>query len=128
MLRRGAQEAVPIGILRRGFRRDHIAPRRLVGQPVAIPEGAHEMHVADHALLDQFLRLFIERRTAILRSHLDDLFRFLPRLDDVEALFDGVRQRLLDVDVLAGIERRDRHIVMQVLRRHDVDGVDRLVG
>jgi hypothetical protein len=51
VLGRGAQEAVPIGILRIGLGGNHVAPGRLVGQPVAIPEGAHEMDVAHHALL-----------------------------------------------------------------------------
>jgi hypothetical protein len=31
-----------------------------------------------------------------------------------------VGERFFDVDVLTDLERRDRHIVMQVLRRHDM--------
>ena len=47
--------------------------------------------------------------------------------DDVDAFFDGVRKRFLAVDMLAGGERRQRHVVVQVFGRHDEDGVDRLV-
>ena len=74
------------------------------------------------------LRFFVERGAAILRAHLHDLARLLPRAHDLEALFDGVSQRLFDINVLARLERRDGHIVVQVLRRHDEDGVDGLVG
>ncbi len=86
------------------------------------------MHVADHALLDQFLGFLIKRRTAILRAHLHYLAGLLPDLDDIEAFFDGVGQRFFDIHVLAGLERRDRHVMVQMLGRHDVNGVDGFVG
>ena len=38
------------------------------------------------------------------------------------------RHRLLDEDVLARLERRDRLLGMQRVRRREVDGVDRGVG
>ena len=56
-----------------------------------------------------------------------DLLGFLPLAHDVEALFDGVGQRFLHVHVLARPQRGDGHVVMQVLRRHDEDRVDRRV-
>jgi len=86
------------------------------------------MHVAHHTLLDKFLGFLVERGTAVLGADLNDFPGLLPGLDDVEALFDGVGQGFFDVDVFAGLERRDGHIVVQVLRRHDIDRVDRLIG
>jgi hypothetical protein len=77
-------------------------------------------------LLDEFLGFLVERRTAVLRAHLHDLAGLLPGAHDIETFLDGVGQRLFDVDVLAGLERRDGHIVVQVLGGHDEDGVDDL--
>src|ERR1019366_5324194 len=98
-LGRGAQETVEIGVLGRGIGRDGIAPGRVVGQRVAVPEGAHVMYVAHHALFDKFLGLLIERRTAVLGAHLYNFPGLLPYLADIEALFDGVGERFFDVDV-----------------------------
>jgi hypothetical protein len=36
----------------------------------------------------------------------------------------GHRQRLLAIDVLAGLKRGHRHLMMEVVRRGDVDDVD----
>ena len=47
--------------------------------------------------------------------------------DDVEALVDRVGHRLLDVDVLAGGERVERHLPVPVVRRGDEHRVDALV-
>ena len=52
----------------------------------------------------------------------------LPRLDDVPAFLDGVGERFFQVDVLTRVERGDGHVVMQVLRGHDVHRIDALVG
>ncbi|MEG8037531.1 hypothetical protein QP157_20095 [Sphingomonas sp. LR61] len=43
-------------------------------------------------------------------------------------LFDGVRERLLAQDVLAGLERGDRDLDVRRSGRHDVDDVDVRVG
>ena len=42
---------------------------------------------------------------------------------DLESLFDRVGQRFLAVHMLASLERRDRHVAVEVLRRHDDDGI-----
>ena len=69
----------------------------------------------------------IEARAAALRANLELLAASLDGGEDVVAFLDGVRQRLFAVDVLAGFERGDRHVAMQMLGRHDNDRVDRFV-
>ena len=64
---------------------------------------------------------------APLRAHLDDALRAPHRFDDSKALVDLVRQRLLDVDVLARFHRVDDHAGVPVVRRGDDHGVDRFV-
>ena len=49
-------------------------------------------------------------------------------LHNLLALFDRVRQGLFEVDVLAGLQGRNRHLVMQMLGRRNHHGVDRGVG
>src|ERR1035437_9782052 len=124
----GAEEAIEIGVLRRGFGGDDVAPGGIVGEGVAIPESADVVDVADHALLDEFVGLLIERGTAVLGADLAHLPGLPPDLDEVEALFDGVGEGFFEVDVFASPERGDGHIVVQVLRGHDIDRIDRLVG
>ena len=124
----GAEEAIEIGVLGRGFGGDDVAPGGIVGEGVAIPESADVVDVADHALLDEFVGLLIERGTAVLGADLAHLPGLTPDLDEVEALFDGVGEGFFEVNVFAGPECGDGHIVVQVLRGHDVDRIDRLVG
>ena len=52
---------------------------------------------------------------------------FLGRAQNFLAFFDGVGQRLLDVNVLAGLEGVDQHGGVQMLGRGDDDRVDTLV-
>ena len=64
---------------------------------------------------------------AALGAGLDDPV-VLPRgLDDPPAFADVVADRLLDVDVLAGLAGPDRRQGVPVVGRGDRDGVDRLV-
>ena len=49
------------------------------------------------------------------------------RRDDLEALVDLVRQRLLHIDVFAGFHRVDDHAGVPVVRRRDDDGFDAFV-
>ena len=67
---------------------------------------------------------YVELVRAVLRADLDHLAALLGQLDDLGALFDGVGDGFFEIDVLAGLERRDGHRVVQVLRRHDEDHVD----
>ena len=127
-LGRRPQEALPIGVLLIHSRGNDIAPRGSVGRRVAIPESARVVHLSDHALRDPLLGRLVKHGAAVLRPDLADLAGFLPCLDNVPTFLDGVRQRLFGVHVLAGFESGDGHVVMQVLGRHDVDGVDALVG
>jgi hypothetical protein len=61
---------------------------------------------------------------ALLQADLRHSIIGLDGLDDVVPLFDGEGQRLFDVDVLARVERVDRHPRMPVVGRGDQDGVD----
>ena len=64
---------------------------------------------------------------AALRAGLDDAVVFARRLDHLAAFPDVVRDRLLDVDVLARLAGPDDDQRMPVVRRGDGDGVDVLV-
>ncbi len=68
------------------------------------------------------------RGAAILRADLDHLIGFFRGVHNVEALFDGVGQRFFGVDMLAGFDGGDGHVVVQMLGRHDEHGIDGLVG
>ena len=125
----GAEEALPVGVLLGGVGGNGVAPGRgAVGQVVAIPEGADVVAVADQALLDHRPRHLVEAVGAVLRADLDDALALGGDAHDLLRFFDGVGQRLLDVDVLAGGERVEQHAVMEMLRRGDDDRVDGLVG
>ena len=58
-----------------------------------------------------------DRRHALLRRRLGHLLRVI----------DPVGERLLAIDVLSGLDRRHRHFEVHVVRRADVDDVDRRV-
>ena len=50
------------------------------------------------------------------------------RVDDRLAVGDGGRHRLLEEDVLAGLERRERGLGVLIPHGHDRDGVDLGIG
>src|ERR1051326_3592486 len=127
-LGRRPQKFRAVGILRVGFGRDRIAPGWIIGRRIAIPERAHVMDVPNLPLFYHLLGFLVQRGAAVLRAHLYDFAGFLPLVDDVEALFDGVSQRFFNVHVLAGTQGGDGHVMMQMLGRHDEDGIDGLVG
>ena len=62
-----------------------------------------------------------------LVAHLRGDARFLRDACHEACLTDRVRQRLLAVDVLAGLHREDRHVRVQVIGSRDQDRVDRLL-
>src|SRR5262249_8986938 len=61
---------------------------------------------------------------ALLAAGLEDAVVLAGRLDHGAGLADGQRQRLLAVDVLAGLARLDSRDGVPVVRRGDDDGVD----
>jgi len=63
----------------------------------------------------------------LLRPHLHHAPPCGRRLDHPLALADGVRERLLDVDVLAGLAGQNCHFGVPVVRRGDDDDIDGLV-
>ena len=80
--------------------------------------------LADPPALDQLARLLDMRHAPLLHADLDDLLVPILGLDDRRALGRVVRQRLLDVDVLAGVAGVDRHRHVPVVGAADQDGVD----
>src|ERR1035438_4425446 len=64
------------------------------------------------------------RPASLLIAHLHDLFRAEHGLLHELALFDGVADGLLDVDVLARLHRVHRHGDVPVVRRADHHAVD----
>ena len=86
--------------------------------------GADHRDRAEAPGLDQLARRRLPRAADALAADLEDPLVPIDRGDDVEALVDRVGHRLLDVDVLAGRHRVDRHPAVPVIRRGDEDGVD----
>ena len=94
---------------------------RLEAQP------ARHVDLADAAVLDELDRVAHRRPAAVHRADLDDLAVARLRLDHLAAFPHRVRRGLLDVDVLAGLQRPDRRERVPVIRGGDDDGVDVLV-
>ena len=75
------------------------------------------------ALLDD-LRGFLEvRPRPLLRAELDDAVGALVGAESFDSALDSVRERLLEIDVLAGGHGVDQHLAMPVVRRRDVDDI-----
>jgi hypothetical protein len=92
---------------------------------VAVPPGADERDLAELLGVEiLLLRLQVVAARALLHPDLAHPLVDPRRLDDDRAFFDLQRQRLLDVDVLAGVERVDRGGEMPVIRHGDEDRVD----
>ncbi len=122
------EESLPVGI---GFARvggNLVAPRRIVVQRIAIPERANIVHLADHSLCDHFLGLDVQRIAAILGAHLHHLAGLLRGLHHLESFFDGVRERFLDVDIFASLDRRHEHRIVQMFGSRNEHHVDRRIG
>ena len=77
--------------------------------------------------MDELDRVAHRRPAAIHRADLHDLVVARRRLDHLAAFPHGVRRGLLDVDVLAGLQRPDGGERVPVVGRGDDDGVDVLV-
>ena len=70
------------------------------------------------------LRGFLEvRPRPLLRAELDDAVGALVGAERFDGAFDRVRQRLLEIDILAGGHGVNQHLAMPVVRRRDVDDI-----
>jgi len=90
--------------------------------------GLEAEHLAELAGLDQLAGLVPDLEAGGLHAHLHHPAGLPPDLHDIEGLLDGLRHRLLGVDVLAGPERIDDLAVVPVVGRADADGVYIFVG
>ncbi len=116
---RGPQPHVPVG------RREPIADRLAeAGQHVAVRRHPHAADVADVARAHELEAALVVAAGALLRAHLHHALVGGRRLQHPVAFAHHVRQRLLDVDVLARGARQDRHERVPVVGRRDHDGVD----
>ncbi len=75
------------------------------------------------AVLDDLGGLLEVRPRALLCAELDDAVRALIGVEGFDGAFDGVRERLLEIDILAGGHGVDQHLAMPVVRRCDVDRI-----
>ena len=73
--------------------------------------------------VDRLLQLAVRVVAASVEAHGHDLARVLLRVHHRAALGDRRREGLLAVDVLAGLDRVDRHDRVPVVGRGDADGV-----
>ena len=89
-----------------------------------IPVGLDEGNLAEPARVDDLLAEDPVIPASLLRPGLHDLLRRLDRLHHLGAFLDGVRDRLLDVDVLAGGDGLEGDGLVPVIRRADHDGID----
>ena len=107
-----------------------VAPRAEVdlAEPVAADVRLGVDELAEHAVVDLLAdpaELALAPALVAEREHDAGL---AARLGDRAAVGDGVGDRLVEEDVLAGRRRRARRLEMHVVRRGVDDRLDRLVG
>ena len=122
-LRRRAEPAVVVDARRRRAVGQRLRDRPSFGRP-----GAGHFHLADDPFLEQLAGLLGDGTAAHLAPLLHDAAVLLGGGDDQRSFVVDVRDRLLDVDVLAGLHRSQRDRRVPVMRRGDDAGVDVLVG
>ena len=112
----GAAEVVPPGMRQ--------VP---VGHEIADEEQADVVDVADIAAPYRLARQDMHRVLDVVEADdgRDALLR--RRLGHLPGMIDPVCERLLAIDVLAGLDRRHRHFEVHVVRRADVDDIDRRI-
>jgi hypothetical protein len=90
-----------------------------------IPDVPHPRprDLAQFAALDERHGFLVVLAPALLRANLHDAPRLRRCRDDGTPLGDGVRQRLLDVDILPGGAGHDGGQCMPVIRRGHDDGI-----
>ena len=87
--------------------------------------GVHVQDAAERALLDQPAHLLHGRLEAALVADAEHAAGLGAGFQDAFRARGGQRQRLLAKHLLTGGETRDRHFLMQQVRRHHRDGVQR---
>ena len=120
-VRRGAEVEVPVEVGRLAARCFAAVAARM---PIDVVPNSHKVHAADFAGLHHLLRRAIVRRRSMLRAVLHDAIVAAGRVDDRPPFGDGMRQRLFDVDVLAGGAGEHGRRGMPMVRRGDQYGVD----
>ena len=94
------------------------------GVMLLVNDGARHRDLADRPGVDHVGELRIQPRRPPVCADLHDPLVFAGRVDHGPALGDGRRQRLLDIDVLAGLASRDHLDRMPVVGGCDHHGVD----
>src|SRR5262249_40162831 len=97
------------------------------GIAAAPHKAASQFYFTELALMNVADRLSQRAVGAILRSALANATEFARHLHDPAAFVHIVADRLLDVDILAGLHRPDRSQGVPVVRRGNENGRDRLV-
>src|SRR5439155_26693377 len=92
-----------------------------------IAQAAGHLELAEVARMKEFHRLAQPDRAAALRARLTDTVVLAGRFDNAPAFADVMADRLLDVNVLAGLQGPDGGQGVPVVRRGDADDVNRLV-
>lgn len=112
------------------FRWDRFRFERLLAvadlnvMPVVAREiDAERVQLADAAVADQFAAVPRQIAGTFLRAGLQDTVVAFDGIDDRPALGDAIRERLLAVDVFAGIKGGDRGERVPVVGRGDLDDV-----
>lgn len=80
------------------------------------------------AVVDQAADLIPYPQARELHAHLHDLAGLLPDLYDIEGLLDRLGHRLLDMNMLSGLQSVDDLRVLPVVGHADADRIDVLVG
>ena len=86
-----------------------------------------DLQLAELALVNQVVESGHPGVTALLGAVLDDDLVLLPGRGGDRAFVDIVAGGLLDIAVLAGLGRPDRHQGVPVVRRRDADGIKALI-
>src|SRR5262249_15638623 len=121
-LRRVAEESVPVDGLLAGVGRNWINPRAARG--ITIPVGIDVENVAQFSGVVDFLCFRVEDGADALAADLRDAVSFARRFHHGETVFDGMRHRLLTVDVLASCTSIFEYFAMLMIRDCDDECVD----
>jgi hypothetical protein len=89
---------------------------------------AERQHPAEHAGIENFLRLHVRRHQALVVGDHEEDAVLARGIDHRLRLFAASRHRLLDEHVGAGFRRRDRRGRVQMIRQADADRIRFLGG
>src|SRR5262249_36272693 len=91
---------------------------------VSIVSRANQRDLSQTPRSDDLPGFDLRRRADVLAADLQNAPGLFDRRDNLHAFINRVGERLFDINILAGFERRDGVLFVQVIRRADVDGVD----